>query len=214
MSNTQNTEWQTVTRGRYVPPSRRAEMEKLAAEEEKKKPLDFSSDKSFPTLGGPAKAAVWAKKTFTETINNLIAIEQRTAEEREAAEEEAKKYEGIQRLTLPKTFEERRAIAERLYERGKKDEAELELIELGLHGGTEIFTEISVAYKKELEAMDDFEIVESDNPYFQPYAKPYSNPTVTIPLKSTEKTPASVRINLLERKRQALLAKKAAMVTV
>lgn len=213
MSNTESTEWQTVTRGRYVPPSRRAEMEKLAAEEEKKKPLDFTSDKSFPTLGGPAKAAVWGKKTFTETINNLIAIEQRTAEEREIAEEEAKKYEGIQRLTIPSTTEEKRAIAERLYERGKKDEAELELIELGLHGGTEIFTEITAAYLKELEVMDDFEITDGGSGFLQPYPTPYANPVADIPKKSTEKTPAAVRINLLERKRQALLAKKAEMVT-
>lgn len=206
-------EWQTVTRGRYVPPSRRAEMEKLAAEEEKKKPLDFSSDKSFPTLGGTAKAAVWGKKTFTETINNLIAIEQRTAEEREAAEEEAKKYEGIQRLALPKTVEEKRAIAERMYERGKKDETELELIELGLHGGTEIFTDFTAAYKKVFEELNDITNTDDESAYVQSYAKPIGNPTVTITLKSTEKTSASVRIHLLERKRQALLAKKVEMVT-
>jgi hypothetical protein len=136
MSTMESNEWKTVTRGRYVPPSKRAEMEKLVAEEEKKKPLDFESDKAFPTLGAKKVEvnAAWGKKKFTETIEDLIALEQRTAEEQEAAEEEAKKNEGNTMLPLPRSEEDKRKISERFYEWAVKEREFLEALEMGYHG--------------------------------------------------------------------------------
>lgn len=216
MSNpTDSNEWKTVTRGRYVPPSKRSEVEKRVAEEEKKKPLDFTSDKSFPTLGVTTKATEWGdKKSFTDTIHGLIALEQRTAEEREAAEEEAKKNEGNAILRLPKTREEWMALAERFSQRAKQEAEYCAALEMGCPIGQvdqsefqprnlyEMDSYAEVIYQDNSDEEDDYIISrQKATPYFA-----YGSPAG----KSKESGSAKKRIALLERKRQSLLARKAA----
>ena len=120
--------------GKYVPPGQRAAVTKAMEEEKKKLPLDMGEE-SFPTLGGkPSTKTVWGteKKSYTDTIHGLIALEQRTAEERELAEEERRKNLGTVSLKLPKTFESARAIAEHLDAMSRAADYEWQQMELGL----------------------------------------------------------------------------------
>ena len=212
-SNDGSNEWKTVTRGKYVPPSKRSEVEKRVAEEEKKKPLDFASDKNFPTLGVTTKAASWGdKKTFTETIHGLIALEQRTAEEREAAEEEARKNEGIAVLKIPRTAEEFIGFNERMYVRAQKVEKEMELIEFGLQklGDAPIPTRdeptlCTEEFIQQMNAEDD----EFYKIYYQ-NVTPFTTVASSTQMKSGGNNNAAQRKSLLERKRQSLLARRAA----
>ncbi len=105
---------------KYVPPSQRKQME----EEKKAKDLaegkiDLGSAELFPTLGGTrtaaaAKAAT-GDKSFKEKINDLIAFEQLSEQERQEREEEARKMEGFAVLRVPKTAEARAALCERFH---------------------------------------------------------------------------------------------------
>jgi hypothetical protein len=111
-------EWTTVPkRGGYVPPYLRA---KMAAEEAKKKaeePVNVGSTTHFPTLGRAAAAAGGGvghgddspsptdKLDFKQKIKDLIALEQRSEIEREAAEAEKQKMMGFVSLPLPVTKE-------------------------------------------------------------------------------------------------------------
>jgi hypothetical protein len=102
------TEWTTVKRTGYVPPHKRMELEK-AAKEAKKNKFDVNDADDFPTLSvAPTKTVGgWGgvsatKKSFTQTIHNLIALEQQTEVEREAAREAAREMEGWTVLPLKK----------------------------------------------------------------------------------------------------------------
>ncbi len=107
-------EWTTVTSKKggngYVPPHLRAKAAAAAAEEEKKKPVDMKSITMFPTLGGPkdfdSSKNVWGGPvSFKEKIDELIAYEARTEQEKEAAEEARRALEGFVRLPLKITPE-------------------------------------------------------------------------------------------------------------
>jgi hypothetical protein len=113
----ESNEWKTVAkRGGYVPPYMRA---KMAAEEAKKKaeePVNVGSTTHFPTLGrvsaavaggggGDESPALTDKLNFKQKIQDLIALEQRTEFEREAAEAEKQKLMGFVSLPLPVTKE-------------------------------------------------------------------------------------------------------------
>ncbi len=104
-------DWTTISkRGGYVPPHLRA---KVAAEEAKKKaaePINIASTTHFPSLGGAAAGGGGGeddedtiKMDFKKKIHDLIALEQRTEYEREAAEAEKQKMMGFVSLPLPVT---------------------------------------------------------------------------------------------------------------
>jgi hypothetical protein len=101
---------------KYVPPSQRKEEQKKDIENGK---IDLNSAELFPTLGGTravaaAKAAT-GDKSFKEKIDDLIAFEQLTEQERQDREEEARKMEGFVVLSVPKTAEARSALCERFH---------------------------------------------------------------------------------------------------
>ncbi len=105
-------EWTTVTnkKGGYVPPHMRAKAAAEAAEAEKKKPIDIKNVAMFPSLGG-ARAPSTPKTSwdgpvsFKEKIDELIAYEARTEQEKEAAEEARRALEGFVSLPLKITPE-------------------------------------------------------------------------------------------------------------
>ena len=107
-------EWTTVTSKKgssgYVPPHLRAKVAAEAAEAEKKKPIDVTSAAMFPTLGGPkvstTNASMWGGPvSFKEKIDELIAYEARTEQEKEAAEEARRAMDGFVSLSLKITPE-------------------------------------------------------------------------------------------------------------
>lgn len=117
----------------YIPPSKRAEVERIAIEEEKKKPLNFQSDVAFPSLGETQSSSKqWDKKSFTATIHSLITLEQRSAEEREAAEEEARKNIGTACLKLPKTCDEFIRLNDSFCNMNKRAEYAEQMMEIGM----------------------------------------------------------------------------------
>ncbi len=107
-------EWTTVTSKKggngYVPPHLRAKAAAEAAEAEKKKPIDIKNTAMFPSLGGPkapsSSSNSWSGPvSFKEKIDELIAYEARTEQEKEAAEEARRALEGFVSLPLKITPE-------------------------------------------------------------------------------------------------------------
>lgn len=134
-------EWKTVPkRGGYVPPYLRA---KMAAEEAKKKaeePVNVASTTHFPTLGrisvaaagggggsrddaagGDESPAPTDKLNFKQKIQDLIALEQRSEIEREAAEAEKQKMMGFVSLPLPVTKDHLAAMYRRAHEAEERE---------------------------------------------------------------------------------------------
>ena len=107
-------EWTTVTSKKggngYMPPHMRAKAVAEAAEAEKKKPIDIKNMAMFPTLGGTKTPSTsnttWdGPVSFKEKIDELIAYEARTEQEKEAAEEARRALEGFVSLSLKITPE-------------------------------------------------------------------------------------------------------------
>jgi hypothetical protein len=124
-------EWTTVApkRAAYIPPHLRA---KAAADEAKKKalePINVANVELFPSLGKTTAAAAspvapatpTAAVSFKKKIEELIALEQRTEFEREAAEAEKQRMMGFVSLPLPVTPEHMAAFAKRNYEAEQRE---------------------------------------------------------------------------------------------
>ena len=101
---------------KYIPPSQRKEQQKKDAEEGK---IDMNSNELFPTLGGTriasAQKTATGDKSFKQKIDDLIAFEQLSEQERQDREEEARKMEGYVVLKVPKTAEARAQLCERFH---------------------------------------------------------------------------------------------------
>jgi hypothetical protein len=137
------TEWTTVNRSGYVPPHKRAEMDK-AAKEAKKNKFDVNDAEDFPTLTiAPTKTVGgWAgtsttKHSFTQAIHNLIALEQQTEAEREALREAAREMEGWAVLRVKKfTKEDYIAFNERMITANAMERHVTDLINAGCYKDT------------------------------------------------------------------------------
>jgi hypothetical protein len=133
------TEWTTVNRSGYVPPHKRAEMDK-AAKEAKKNKFDVNDAEDFPTLSvAPTKTVGgWGgtsttKPSFTQTIHNLIALEQQTEAEREALREAAREMDGWTVLNVKKfTKEDYIAFNERMASSLKQEREHYAMMNIGL----------------------------------------------------------------------------------
>jgi hypothetical protein len=82
---------------KYVAPAKRVLEQAAGLTQE-----ELDSQKLFPTLCEAGKAK-WAGTTFKKTIENLIASEKLTAQEKKAKEEALKAMEGWVRLSLKLT---------------------------------------------------------------------------------------------------------------
>lgn len=148
------TEWKTTGVGKYVPPSMRTESEKMQQN---------LTQNDFPTLGAkttpnPNVTKAWGQKTsFTQKIKDLIAYEQQTEAEKEAAEEAAKEMNGYVILSLK--FDEERYIKynEFIAKHYGGEKSRLELANLGCGGPEDILIPISCLGSKKDEDDDDEE---------------------------------------------------------
>jgi hypothetical protein len=124
------TEWTPVKTKAYVPPNRRAE-------EKKNAPPEFDNGLEFPELvATPNVVHAWStsKVSFTQTIHNLIALEQQTEAEREAIREAQREMEGWWVLSVkPFTPERYIEFNERMSFALKREREYFTMMNIGYH---------------------------------------------------------------------------------
>lgn len=179
---------------RYVPPSQRSARVQPTQTTE----IDYTDLESFPQFGITQSTTEWTKKTFTDTIHTLIALEQRTAEEREAAEDEARRLHGTRVLVYPSTPQDWISLQDRLHQHEERTTAIQERQSLGLH---ETAPYVSVTLPHEIP-----ELIETQTSLLtcQPVI-----PFLDIQLKQRYPSKAyQRRVALLQRKRTTLCSRK------
>jgi hypothetical protein len=140
----------------YVPPGKRA----ATKAEAKEITVNLTDEKEFPTMGAVVHKK-WEGKSFKQKIEDLIALDKRSAAERKAAKDAEEARLGWRVLTLPKTRGDFEKIHDRIIECNNEIKRIQELKDLGLYIEPIDYVNLKTLYTFE-DDYSDSELVSED----------------------------------------------------